>query len=164
MQFPGRSQCCHPDSSCCGLQVLTIHSPFRVENLTNQQLEFHVHLFRGPQNLAAPSKGAAAISVVPLNPLPPGQWTYLPVPAIWWGPLSALHQECSLEAWPHTHSRRTCLFAPPVLTPTSSVTDHLHRPTQTSHATPPEKEYTSAVLKACRHVDNCMADAASLFG
>jgi len=64
-------------------QVLTVHSPFRVENLTNQQLEFNVHLFRGPQTPGAPGKGAAAISVVPNNPLAPGQQTYLPVPAIW---------------------------------------------------------------------------------
>ena len=60
-----------------------MHSPFRVENLTNQQLEFNVHLFRGPQTPGAPGKGAAAISVVPNNPLAPGQQTYLPVPAIW---------------------------------------------------------------------------------
>ena len=65
------------------VQVLTVHSPFRVENLTNQQLEFNVHLFRGPQALGAPSKGAAAISMVPNRPLSPGQQTYLPVPAIW---------------------------------------------------------------------------------
>ena len=65
------------------MQVLTVHSPFRVENLTNQQLEFNVHLFRGPQALGAPSKGAAAISMVPNRPLSPGQQTYLPVPAIW---------------------------------------------------------------------------------
>ena len=65
------------------MQVLTVHSPFRVENLTNQQLEFNVHLFRGPQALGAPSKGAAAISIVPNKPLSPGQQTYLPVPAIW---------------------------------------------------------------------------------
>ncbi|KAL0042783.1 hypothetical protein WJX79_011021 [Trebouxia sp. C0005] len=66
-------------------KVLTVHSPFRVENLTNQQLEFNVHLFRGPQTPGAPGKGAAAISVVPNNPLAPGQQTYLPVPAIWGG-------------------------------------------------------------------------------
>ncbi|KAL3144165.1 hypothetical protein ABBQ32_003949 [Trebouxia sp. C0010 RCD-2024] len=66
-------------------KVLTVHSPFRVENLTNQQLEFNVHLFRGPQTLGAPSKGAAAISMVPNRPLSPGQQTYLPVPAIWGG-------------------------------------------------------------------------------
>ena len=71
------------DCFSAAAQVLTVHSPFRVENLTNQQLEFNVHLFRGPQTLGAPSKGAAAISVVPNNPLAPGQQTYLPVPAIW---------------------------------------------------------------------------------
>ena len=64
-------------------QVLTVHSPFRVENLTNQQLEFDVHLFKSPQLPGMPSKGAAATSVVPNNPLAPGQQTYLPVPAIW---------------------------------------------------------------------------------
>lgn len=76
------------------VQVLTVHSPFRVENLTNQQLEFNVHLFRGPQALAAPSKGAAAISMVPNRPLSPGQQTYLPVPAIWSVTTSQLHSLC----------------------------------------------------------------------
>ena len=45
-----------------------------------------MHLFRGPQTLGAPSKGAAAISMVPNRPLSPGQQTYLPVPAIWFVP------------------------------------------------------------------------------
>lgn len=77
------------------MQVLTVHSPFRVENLTNQQLEFNVHLFRGPQTLGAPSKGAAAISMVPNRPLSPGQQTYLPVPAIW--SVNALHLDAALH-------------------------------------------------------------------
>lgn len=66
------------------MQVLTVHSPFRVENLTNQQLEFDVHLFKSPQLPGMPSKGAASSSVVPNRPLAPGQQTYLPVPAIWY--------------------------------------------------------------------------------
>jgi len=81
-------------------QVLTVHSPFRVENLTNQQLEFNVHLFRGPQTPGAPGKGAAAISVVPNNPLAPGQQTYLPVPAIWSDSL-LLHACVYLNDWHH---------------------------------------------------------------
>ena len=76
------------------VQVLTVHSPFRVENLTNQQLEFNVHLFRGPQALGAPSKGAAAISMVPNRPLSPGQQTYLPVPAIWYVTTPQLQPHC----------------------------------------------------------------------
>lgn len=81
------------------VQVLTVHSPFRVENLTNQQLEFNVHLFRGPQALGALSKGAAAISMVPNRPLSPGQQTYLPVPAIWYVSCNLLseHTSSSLE-------------------------------------------------------------------
>lgn len=86
------------------MQVLTVHSPFRVENLTNQQLEFNVHLFRGPQALGAPSKGAAAISIVPNRPLSPGQQTYLPVPAIWFvisQPMlnSLLVCTCIVKSW-----------------------------------------------------------------
>ena len=91
------------------MQVLTVHSPFRVENLTNQQLEFNVHLFRGPQTLGAPSKGAAAISVVPNNPLAPGQQTYLPVPAIW----SVMAAICSIACCVLDHGTGTGTAATP---------------------------------------------------
>lgn len=96
------------------MQVLTVHSPFRVENLTNQQLEFNVHLFRGPQTLGAPSKGAAAISMVPNRPLSPGQQTYLPVPAIWFVPAEHLYACMMLNTYMllYTCMLRTCTVLP----------------------------------------------------
>ena len=69
-------------------QVLTVHSPFRIENHTNHPLEFNVHLFRSPHIRDTMGSlvraGNAAISTVPTSgPLAPGLQCYLPVPAIW---------------------------------------------------------------------------------
>ncbi|KAK9808775.1 hypothetical protein WJX72_003363 [[Myrmecia] bisecta] len=67
-------------------KVLTVHSPFRIENHTTHPLEFTVHLFRAPNMRNAVGRGAAAISTVPgSGPLSPGLQCYLPVPAIWGG-------------------------------------------------------------------------------
>ena len=71
----------------CLAQVLTVHSPFRIENHTNHPLEFNVHLFLSPAIRdtmgALLQAGNAAISTVPANPLAPGAQCYLPVPAVW---------------------------------------------------------------------------------
>lgn len=66
-------------------KVLTVHSPFRIENHTSHPLSFTIHLLRNP---GAPSsaavRNAAAIKTVPgSGPLAPGLQCYLPVPAIW---------------------------------------------------------------------------------
>lgn len=66
-------------SSRTEVQVLTIHSPFRIENHTSHSLEFVVHLFAGPQ-----LRSASATATVPSSgPLLPGLQCYLPTPAIW---------------------------------------------------------------------------------
>lgn len=66
------------------MQVLTVHSPFRVENHTSHPLEFSVHLFRAPHMRGTIGRDVAAISTVPASgPLAPGLYSYLPVPAIW---------------------------------------------------------------------------------
>ena len=62
-----------------GLQVLTIHSPFRIENHTSASLEFEVHLFSAPH-----LRGASPTSTIPsAGPLLPNLQCYLPTPAIW---------------------------------------------------------------------------------
>ena len=72
--------------ACGWLQVLTVHSPFRIENCTNKPLEFVVHLFVAPnmQDALPAMHGSAATSNVPSKgPLLPGLQCYLPAPAIW---------------------------------------------------------------------------------
>ena len=64
-------------------QVLTVHSPFRIENCTNTPLEFVVHMFMAA-NDNMPMHGNAASTRVPSSgPLLPGLQCYLPAPAIW---------------------------------------------------------------------------------
>ena len=74
---------------CWSLQVLTVHSPFRIENCTNRPLEFVVHLFLAApdlQNAMPAMHGSASTSRVPSSgPLLPGLQCYLPAPAIWCG-------------------------------------------------------------------------------
>ena len=67
------------------VQVLTVHSPFRVENHTSYRLEFSVHLHKAPHmQTAAAGRNVAAITSVPASgPLAAGQFSYLPVPAFW---------------------------------------------------------------------------------
>lgn len=71
--------------------MLTVHSQFRIENHTNHELEFNVHLFMDPS--ARDARGSllhnAAISTVPASPLQPGAQCYLPVPAVWYALLPA---------------------------------------------------------------------------
>ncbi len=67
------------------VQVLTVHSPFRVENHTSYRLEFSVHLHKAPHmQTATAGRNVAAITSVPASgPLAAGQFSYLPVPAFW---------------------------------------------------------------------------------
>ena len=68
-------------------QVLTIHSPFRIENHTSASLEFEVHLFSAPH-----LRGGSPTSTIPsAGPLLPNLQCYLPTPAIWYHPL----RDCS---------------------------------------------------------------------
>ncbi|KAK9809768.1 hypothetical protein WJX73_004442 [Symbiochloris irregularis] len=68
-------------------KVLTVHSPFRIENCTNTPLEFVVHMFMGAgQAMSSMQSRAAASAQVPTSgPLLPGLQCYLPAPAIWGG-------------------------------------------------------------------------------
>lgn len=95
------TECCHSDPGECWaselqwgsevwsacLQVLTVHSPFRIENCTNTPLEFVVHMFMGAgQSMPSLQARAAATAHVPTSgPLLPGLQCYLPAPAIWCG-------------------------------------------------------------------------------
>ena len=69
------------------IQVLTVHSPFRIENCTNKPLEFVVHLFLAPnlQDALPAMRNSASTNRVPSSgPLLPGLQCYLPAPAIWY--------------------------------------------------------------------------------
>lgn len=69
------------------LQVLTIHSPFSVENATSHPLQLTLHLQRAPQAYAhhGSSTGGGAVCTVPAGgSLAPGAQCFLPQPAAWW--------------------------------------------------------------------------------
>ena len=68
------------------LQVLTIHSPFSVDNATSHPLQLTLHPLRGPQAYAydGSSTGGGAVRSVPADgPLAPGAQCFLPQPAAW---------------------------------------------------------------------------------
>ena len=68
-------------------QVLTIHSPFSVENATTHPLQMTLHLHRAPPAYAyhGSSTGGGAVCSVPADaPLAPGAQCFLPQPAVWW--------------------------------------------------------------------------------
>jgi hypothetical protein len=72
--------------------VLTVHSPFRLENHTAHALAFTLHLLRAPgpgsSGHGLGSGGQGSIVRVPsAGPLAPGTQCYLPVPAVWCAPV-----------------------------------------------------------------------------
>ena len=68
-------------------QVLTIHSPFAVENATTHPLQLTLHLQHAPPaygNDGSSTCSGAVCSVPADGPLAPGSQCYLPQPAAWW--------------------------------------------------------------------------------
>ena len=63
--------------------MLTIHSPFRIENHTSASLEFEVHLFSAPHLRGGPPPPPSPSA----GPLMPNLQCYLPTPAIWYRPV-----------------------------------------------------------------------------
>jgi hypothetical protein len=74
------------------VQVLTIHSPFSVENATSHPLQLALHLQRGePARFGGGGGGGGggaraggAVCAVPAaGALAPGEQCFLPLPAVW---------------------------------------------------------------------------------
>jgi len=102
--------------------VLTIHSPFSVENVTSHPLQLTLHLQRadparfgsggGGGGGSGGGRGGGAVCAVPAaGALAPGEQCFLPLPAVWCAglPCKLLLKECN------TVTYRTAAWQPLVL-------------------------------------------------